>query len=110
MSILTESARGQNCTIRLPGCRWHSDYTVLAHENGAGVAIKHHDLRAAFSCDHCHNLIDSDKSMSADEKELAFYRGHMLTLQWWIDNGYIQITRPVKKRVSSFEHEEAGCF
>ena len=103
MSILREAAKGQQCTIRLPGCRFDPDYTVLAHENGAGMAIKHHDLRSAFACDKCHAQIDSETLLSQDQKELAFYRGHMETLQWFIDNGYVQIVNPVLPTISTFD-------
>lgn len=54
---LRDSAKGQPCTLRLPGCRQDTAYTVLAHYRRfgwAGMGQKPHDLLGCFSCDLCH--------------------------------------------------------
>jgi hypothetical protein len=53
-----DAARDQNCTMRLPGCRNDTATTVLAHENGAGMATKASDHNAADMCSHCHAIFD----------------------------------------------------
>jgi len=107
MTILRKSARGQSCTIRRANCRWQPEYTVLAHENGAGIGLKHSDIRAAFACDKCHSEYDQRTPENAAEIERDFYRGVMETLQYWMDNGYISIQRPPKSLVSNFEEVES---
>ena len=92
--ILREAAKGRGCTVRLPGCSWIVEETVLAHENGAGVGIKHNDLRAALACHHCHWLYDHRDEENAQEVELAFYKGLTRTLQIWADEGYVQVVKP----------------
>ncbi|MCY1305708.1 putative nuclease YbcO [compost metagenome] len=57
---LRESARGQDCTLRLAGCRFNPEYTVLCHlpVGQKGIGMKSPDLFACFGCDHCHGIID----------------------------------------------------
>ena len=55
---LRDSARGRDCTIRIPGyCNHDPSTTVLAHGNGGG-GMKTDDTWAAFSCDVCHSIVD----------------------------------------------------
>ena len=53
-------ARGQRCTMRLPGvCRDRVDTVVLCHLNGAGWALKCDDIgEAFFACAECHAVFD----------------------------------------------------
>lgn len=56
-----KSARGQNCTLMLPGCRNDTATTVLCHLRmfgWAGAAQKPHDFLAVYACGHCHDLLD----------------------------------------------------
>jgi hypothetical protein len=62
---LTESAKGQDCTLRLPGvCNHNSWTTVFAHYPGSqktgpkGTAAKGHDLHGGYACSACHDFID----------------------------------------------------
>jgi hypothetical protein len=58
---LRRSAKGQSCTIRLPGvCLGTTDTTVLCHLPGhaGGMGTKEHDLHAAYGCRACHDCID----------------------------------------------------
>lgn len=55
------SARGQDCTLNLPGCENDTSTTVLCHLrffNVAGMGQKPHDFCAVYGCAHCHNLLD----------------------------------------------------
>ena len=63
MSKITESARGENCTVRLPNvCNGNPETTVLAHINGVrfghGVGRKVADIHGAYCCSSCHDVID----------------------------------------------------
>ena len=106
MSILRQSAKGQECMMRIPGiCSHNPETTVLAHENGGGLALKHDDLRATFACSACHSYYDNKSSDEIAPKVLMenyFYKGHMRTLQWWIDNDYIVIQQPKVTKISKY--------
>ena len=57
----TKSARGQACTIRIPGvCKVapDNDTTVPCHLGGAGMALKHASIHLAYGCDKCHSAVD----------------------------------------------------
>jgi hypothetical protein len=56
---LRESARGEECQIRIPGACNHDNSTVvLCHLGGAGVGMKHDDDEAAYGCSACHDIVD----------------------------------------------------
>jgi len=60
-TILRQSARGETCTLRLPGCQGGTETTILAHLRffgWAGIAQKPHDFLAVFACQHCHDIVD----------------------------------------------------
>lgn len=58
---ITDSARGQICTVRLPGiCSFEPETTVFAHISGLrhrhGTGIK--TMFGAYACNRCHDCID----------------------------------------------------
>ena len=53
-----DAARGQDCTMRLPGCQNNRETVVLAHRNGEGMGTKASDHDAADMCAHCHDIYD----------------------------------------------------
>jgi hypothetical protein len=56
-SPLTDNARGQDCQLRLPGCRHDPDYTVFCHIRRfgwGGMGKKPNDMLGYFGCDRCH--------------------------------------------------------
>ena len=53
-----DAAKGQPCTMQLPGCNGDQETTVLAHRNGAGMGTKSDDFDAADMCSHCHDVYD----------------------------------------------------
>ena len=56
---IRQSAKGQPCQVRVPGvCNGDWSTTVLAHLNGAGMALKAHDHEAAYACSACHSWLD----------------------------------------------------
>lgn len=79
---ITQSAKGENCTIRLPLiCNSNNETTVLAHLNGIrfghGVARKVSDIHAAYACSACHDAVDGriKTSYSQDYIKRAFLEG-----------------------------------
>lgn len=65
---ILKHARGQNCTLRLPGCQNDRDTVVACHINsgaaGKGTGMKAHDLLAVWGCGHCHAQLDQGKGRS----------------------------------------------
>ena len=60
----TRSAKGQPCTVRIPGiCRPapENETTVLAHLNGYGMGGKHLSIHGAYACAECHDIVDNRK-------------------------------------------------
>jgi len=58
---LRSSARGKDCTLRLPCCNHDQETTVLAHLRlfgAAGIGQKPADWCAVFACAACHDAID----------------------------------------------------
>ena len=53
-----DAAKGQPCTMRLPCCNSDIETTVLAHRNGAGMAMKANDHDAVDACSECHAALD----------------------------------------------------
>lgn len=55
---LRDNAEGQDCTLRLPGCRHDSATVVFAHYrrfSWGGASMKPNDLLGCFACESCHD-------------------------------------------------------
>ncbi|MCK9394199.1 MAG: DUF1364 domain-containing protein [Methylobacter sp.] len=97
MSKITESAKGQNCTVRLPGCSFDPATTVFAHI--AGVRFGHGMAKktklGAYACHKCHDLIDSrvprPEGMTRQDIKLAHYEATMETLLQLDEKGLINL-------------------
>jgi hypothetical protein len=76
MSKITESAKGEDCTVCIPGvCNHNPETTVLAHINGIrfghGIASKvKWDGLGAYCCSACHDVIDGRVKSFFDKQEL----------------------------------------
>lgn len=57
---IREAARGEPCTVRLPGCPDARETTVFCHFSYAssGMGMKPSDLSGAFADAYCHALVD----------------------------------------------------
>lgn len=82
---ITDSARDEDCTVRIPGvCNFNRETTVFAHipgiRFGHGVGIK--TKLGAYACSCCHDVIDGrvKSHFSADGLKLMHYEGVMETL------------------------------
>lgn len=89
--LITDSARDQKCTIRLPNiCNGNSATTVFCHLSGVrfghGVGIK--TLFGAYGCSSCHDAIDGriKSDLSQDYIKLAHKDGVFETLLHIIKN------------------------
>lgn len=68
MTPIRKAARGEDCTIRIPGvCNFDSETTVLCHSNrladGKGMGLKAPDTAAAFGCSSCHDVLDGRRPL-----------------------------------------------
>lgn len=71
MSKITESARGEDCTIRIPGtCNFNPETVVLCHDSGGGMGAKVPDYQAAYGCSACHDVVDGRAKAIWNGREL----------------------------------------
>ena len=93
MSKITESARGENCQVRIPGvCNHDSSTVVLAHRNGGGMGAKHPDSMGAYACSACHAFIDGgymQTQYTRDQADLWHYEGIFNTQEILIEKGLL---------------------
>ena len=76
------SARGENCTIRYPGCRNDRETVVLCHLNSKwkGTGNKSPDLFGVYACHYCHGHLDHefvedyDKLRALQETQMRLYK------------------------------------
>ena len=68
---IRNSARGQECTLRLPGiCNWNPETTVLAHIGKLrGMGIKCGDNMAIYCCSSCHDALDGRVKSHVDAED-----------------------------------------
>lgn len=86
MSKISESAKGESCTVRISGhCNGNNETTVFAHINGVrfghGIGKKVNDLLGAYACSDCHDVIDGRQrcNWTRQELKLMHYEGVMET-------------------------------
>ncbi len=94
MSKITESARGEECQIRLyKHCNGNPETTVFCHLGGAGMGRKSSDIHGAYGCSDCHDVVDGRVGTNyntKDEVDLAFYEGVIRTQQILLEKGLIK--------------------
>jgi len=86
---LRDLARGQECTLQIPGvCNHNPETTVLAHlpDESHGIARKSDDLSACFADHECHSVIDGRSRMVDyfDPGELEWYMRRAMVRTWRI--------------------------
>jgi hypothetical protein len=96
MSRIRESAKGEDCTIRIPGvCNGDAATVVLAHLPAMKMGGKSPDFQAAYACSGCHDMVDGRKQPLSHDKR---------TLQCWFFEGVIDTQKLlVEKGLLSFE-------
>jgi hypothetical protein len=89
---LRDSAKGESCTLRLPGCGFDDGTVVLCHLpcGQKGVGLKSPDNMAIYACHSCHTTIDGAKRWEVEaqdylralaETQLAFIRKGLMTIK-----------------------------
>ena len=83
---LRNSARGQDCNVRIPQvCNFNPETTVLAHVAKGGMGQKGNDYHSTFACSNCHDAIDHriKTDFSNDQVQLMAYEGLARTQNYW---------------------------
>jgi Protein of unknown function (DUF1364) len=92
MSRITESARGEECCVHIPGvCNWNNETTVFSHLNGAGMGMKHQDLFGCYACSDCHSWLDGGyvQHWYKADRDSAHLFGMFKTQQKLIEKGLV---------------------
>lgn len=94
---LRNSARGQQCQLRLPEvCNNNPETTVLAHVGSdSGMALKASDIEAAFGCSDCHAVIDGHVAhdFEPDFLKLRKYEAAERTRAIWVEMDLIRVKK-----------------
>lgn len=86
---IRDSARGEDCTVRIPGvCTFDPEKTIWSHAPlgaaGKGRGIKALDLCGAYCCTACDAVVDGQAPMPAGMTRamvlLDWFMGHMRSL------------------------------
>lgn len=63
MANLRKLAKNRECQVQIWGiCNHNPETTVLAHLNGGGAGMKHHDFLGCWACSDCHRWLDGEYS------------------------------------------------
>jgi len=74
MSKIRQSAREEECTVRIIGiCNHDPQTTVLAHLGGAGWGRKQNDIHGAYCCSSCHDAVDGRRKTEYDKDSLKLW-------------------------------------
>lgn len=99
MSKITDSARGEACTIQGPWCNSDPDTTVWAHSPsgsffGKGTSIKGEDAIGCYACSACHDTVDGRAHINEttfEERRTMFLRGFGKSFRLLLMKGLILI-------------------
>ena len=89
---LTQSAKGNSCTFRIPGVCNHDNSTVVfchAPSSMKGAGTKSDDFWGADGCSACHYFVDND--VSGGTQKVYFYDAIIETLRRRFDDGLIKL-------------------
>ena len=90
---LRQSAKGQECTFRIPGvCNHSPETTVLCHapNEERGMGNKGDDHHAAFGCCSCHEHLDMNRLPKA-EAAAYWLQGIERTHRSWVKKGLMVV-------------------
>lgn len=85
---IRDSARGEECLVRLPGCYGGTEHTIWSHYRGGaggkGMGLKAHDICGAYACTHCDAVYDGQRpripGLTRDYVEISWFEAHMRSL------------------------------
>lgn len=95
---IRDSARGEECTVRLLGvCNHDPQTTVWSHyplgAAGKGMGTKSLDLAGCYSCSACHDVVDgrvpTPTYLSRNGVMLSWHEGHMRSLVRLAEKGLL---------------------
>ena len=86
---LRKYAKNKPCLIRLPGCSFDSEQTVLCHLRtvSTGMGKKAPDLLGAWGCANCHDIVDGRRDIEGwthTQIYAAFLEATIRTQEWLI--------------------------
>ena len=91
---ILDYAKGQDCSIRLPGCCNNTETVVAAHiheyEFGHAKGIKADDCCVAYVCYHCHLILDGANNYDKDWLEGQFHKANTRTLRLCFRDGIVK--------------------
>ncbi|MFM0958006.1 DUF1364 domain-containing protein [Yersinia enterocolitica] len=95
---LRDSARGQCCTLQIPGiCNGNPETTVLCHlpSSTHGMGYKSDDFWAVFGCSDCHDVIDGrvPYDWRVGERDELLLQAIHDTQKIWINEGLIGVLK-----------------
>jgi hypothetical protein len=99
MSKIRNSARGQECQVRIIGvCNHNSETVIWAHPNngaaGKGMGMKALDPLGAYCCSACHDVYDKRMprpvGMRADDVDISFHEGHQRSFVMLAEKGLVK--------------------
>lgn len=100
MSLISKkirnSARGQQCQVRIPGvCNRNPETVVLAHVGkGSGMGQKCDDIHATYACSACHDAIDGRVRVNTPQvTRLYAYDGMVRTQKLLLEQELIQVAK-----------------
>ena len=87
-SRIRQSARGEFCLVRLPGCPGGTDRTIWSHYRGSAggkaMGLKSHDVTGAYACTYCDAVWDGQRprpaGMTFEAVALAWHEAHIRSL------------------------------
>ncbi|MGE4670449.1 DUF1364 domain-containing protein [Yersinia enterocolitica] len=93
---LRDSARGQCCTLQIPGiCNSNPETTVLCHlpSSTHGMGYKSDDYWAVFGCSDCHDVIDGrvPYEWQPGEREETILLALHATLRIWLEDKLVVV-------------------
>ncbi|GGY87738.1 nuclease domain-containing protein [Shewanella fodinae] len=89
---ITDSAKGQSCTVRLPGiCNGNNETVVFAHiGHRRGMGIKCADYFGVYACEACHSEVDRrTRHMSVEDLQPELLRALEETQERLFDAGLL---------------------
>lgn len=92
MSKITNSARGENCTLRLSVCNGKPETTVFAHVSvgfNSGMGTKPNDIHGVYACSNCHDVLDRRRKRPEDFSTEDVLRALIETQLKLVDKGLI---------------------
>jgi len=97
MSKIRESARDEECQIRIPAvCTGDPATTVLCHLPSHAMGAKCDDIHGSYGCHACHDYVDGrvqrpDDAHYALHRKIWFYEGVFRTQTILLEKGLITI-------------------